>query len=357
MLVTFARCRDLTPDLHFQYAIAAPGRLEAELGALGADLLPLGDVRLSRPATVVHARAELSRSLTAGRGEPPIVVCHAPWAYALFAPVARRRGVPVVFWQHNHAAGRSIVERLTRRTPAELVICNSVWTSKSTPAVQPAVPIAVVHPPVVLQPVPNGTRQRMRASLQAADDVVLLAASRLEPGKGHLNLVRAAGRLADVPGWSLWIAGAAQRPLEQTYLHEVQAEVARLGLESRVRFLGERRDVPLLMSAADIFCQANASPDAFGIVFAEALLSGLPVVTPNIGGAPEIVSETCGRLVPPDDVDALAGALRELVEQPALRRQLGASGPAHAAARVAPDVVLPQLTRALQSLAIESAVH
>jgi glycosyltransferase involved in cell wall biosynthesis len=208
-----------------------------------------------------------------------------------------------------------------------------------------------------LQPVPNGTRLRLRTSLQAGNDVVILAASRIEPGKGHLNLVRAVGQLTDLQGWSLWIAGAAQRPHEQAYLDEMQAEIARLGLGSRVRLLGERRDVPLLMTAADVFCQANASPDAFGIVFAEALLSGLPVVTPNMGGAPEIVSESCGRLVAPDDVDALAGALRALVQDAALRRRLGANGPAHAAARVSPEVVLPQFARTLESLAAPAVVH
>jgi glycosyltransferase involved in cell wall biosynthesis len=357
MLVTFARCRQLTPDLHSEYAIAAPGRLEQELAALGADVHPLGDVRLSRPASVVQARARLSRLLMAKREQPAIVVCHAPWAYALFAPIARRRGVPVVFWQHNHTSGRSIVERWARRTPADLVICNSTWTSTSTRAIQPEAPIAVVHPPVLLPPVPNGTRLRLRASLQAGEDVVMLAASRIEPGKGHLALIRAVGQLADVPGWSLWIAGAAQRPHEQTYLDEINAEIARLHLASRVRWLGERTDVPLLMAAADVFCQANTSPDAFGIVFAEGLLSGLPVVTPDMGGAPEIVSQTCGRLVPPDDADALAGALRALVQDAGLRRRLGANGPAHAAARVSPEIVLPRLARTLESLGPAKAGH
>ena len=67
--------------------------------------------------------------------------------------------------------------------------------------------------------------------------------------------------------------------------------MASLGLEPRVRFLGERRDVPLLMRAVDLFCQPNEGPEPFGVVFAEALLSGVPVVTADTGGAPEIVSD------------------------------------------------------------------
>ena len=152
--------------------------------------------------------------------------------------------------------------------------------------------------------------------------------------------------------WKLWIAGAAQRPHEQPYLEDLHREVARLGLDPRVRFLGDRRDVPLVMRAADIFCQANEGPEPFGVVFAEALLSGVPVVTTHMGGAPEIVSDECGRLVPAGDIDALARVLAELVDDSGLRARLGLRGPAHAAARSAPAVVLPQIEAAIARLGV-----
>ena len=60
-------------------------------------------------------------------------------------------------------------------------------------------------------------------------------------------------------------------------------------------------DVPRLLAAADIHCQPNISPEPFGIAFIEALAAGLPVVTSAIGGAIEIVDDTCGRLVPASD--------------------------------------------------------
>ena len=87
------------------------------------------------------------------------------------------------------------------------------------------------------------------------------------------------------------------------------------------------------------------------MVFAEALLSGVPVVTTASGGAPEIVSDQCGRLVPAGDGDALTRVLGELIDDAALRGRLAACGPAHAAARSSPAIVLPRLAAELAQVA------
>jgi glycosyltransferase involved in cell wall biosynthesis len=355
MLVTMARERAVTPEVVATFAVAASGRLADELGGSGADVLALGDVRLSRPASILRARSRLRRLLAGARADA--VVCHAPWSYALFAPVARRLRVPLVCWQHDRADGRSFVERWAARTPADLVICNSSWTSRTAAALQPGVAVTVIHPPVTLPPCSTEAARQLRRELGAGPaDVVILSASRLEPWKGHVNLIRALGRLPAASGWTLWVAGAAQRPHEHRYLADLRQEVGRFGLESRVQFLGERRDVPLLMRASDLFCQPNEGPEPFGVVFAEALLSSVPVVTADTGGAPEIVSDECGRLVPAGDLDALARVLGELIDDAGLRARLGGRGPAHAAARCAPAVVLPQIERALRDLGRDSGV-
>jgi glycosyltransferase involved in cell wall biosynthesis len=349
MLLTLAKCRGLAPEMEPAFAIAAPGRLDAELRETGVDVAALGDVRLSRPASIVRGRAALAGLLRTWRASA--VVCHAPWSFAIFAPVVRRAGVPVVLWLHDRADGRSIVERWARRTHADLVVCNSRWTSMTAHALQPSAPSTVIHPPVAIAPGGGNVRAEVRQMLdERPDAVVILAASRMEPLKGHLNVLRALATLRDLPSWTMWLAGGAQRPHEREYAAELTREATALGIAARVKFLGERRDVHRLMAAADVFCQMNEGPETFGIVFAEALLSRLPVVAAGLGGAPEIVSSECGFVIPEGDVAALTRALAMLVRDPALRLRLGSAGPAHAAARCAPEIVLPQLSRTLRSL-------
>ena len=92
-------------------------------------------------------------------------------------------------------------------------------------------------------------------------------------------------------------------------------------LGKRVHLLGTRRDIPELLSNMDLFVLPSFS-ETFGIAVAEALLVGIPVVTTQAGGIPEI---TCGdqfaRLVEPGDAEALRAAILEVMKQPELAKQ------------------------------------
>jgi glycosyltransferase involved in cell wall biosynthesis len=349
MLATLAECG----KARFEFAVAAEGRLLTELRGRGAQVHFLGDVRLRSPSSILRAR-HLLRSILRTR-QPTSVVCHAPWSHALFAGVPRNGGVPTVLWQHDRATGGSLVERACRAAGADLVICNSHWTARTAVVLQPDAPCRVIYCPVMSTAVSADVRVRTRAAMGVSTEhVVVLAASRLEPWKGHPDLIRALSRLGARP-WVLWIAGGAQRPHERAYVAEIEAEVRRLGVESRVRFLGERQDVPELLAGADVLAQANVEPEPFGVIFAEALLAGVPVVTTNLGGAPEIVSSSCGRLVAPEDVNLFTEALDELIADARLRATLGAAGPAHATSRCDPSLVLPQIDQALSSIGVTTA--
>jgi glycosyltransferase involved in cell wall biosynthesis len=350
-LVTLARYRHLAPEMEPSFALCFAGRLSEELGQAGARVSLLGEARFSRPWTVWRARRQFARVLD--QEGPRVVVCHECWPHALFASVVRRRGLSLVFAAHGLHEGGHWLERWARRHPPRLAVANSRQTQTSLTGLFRGVPRAVVYPPV---PAPmladrGATRARLRAALGAAPEaVVILQAARLEPGKGQELLLQALGLLGDLPGWVCWLAGGAQRPQEHAYLDGLRRKAGGLGLAQRVRFLGQRRDVHELMAAADLHCQPNLSPEAFGVAFVEAAHAGLPVVTTALGAALDVVGAESGVLVPPADKVALAGVLRRLVGDEALRRQLGSNGPARAAELCDPGKRLRQWHDLLEPL-------
>lgn len=98
------------------------------------------------------------------------------------------------------------------------------------------------------------------------------------------------------------------------------------GLTGQVRLLGERHDVPGLLGLADIFALPSVS-EGMPIAIMEAMAVALPVVATAVDGTPELVMEgETGLLVPPRDPIAFAAALKQLLADPALRRELGKAG-------------------------------
>ena len=122
-----------------------------------------------------------------------------------------------------------------------------------------------------------------------------------------------------------------------------------------MKLLGERRDVQQLLRGTDVLAQANTEPEPFGIIFAEALRAAVPVVTSNMGGAPEIVDASCGRLVEPGNSAALVSALRTVISDRTLRETLAAAGPPRAAAVCDPTRVLIQIREAVSSVDVLNA--
>jgi glycosyltransferase involved in cell wall biosynthesis len=222
--------------------------------------------------------------------------------------------------------GSHWLERVARWSSPDLVICNSRFTATLTSRWLPAAPVEHVYCPVSAPNVGDATsnRRSIRQSLSTPlDDVVIVQVSRLEPWKGQHMLLKALGRLRDVPGWTCWIVGGVQRPSELAYMRQLESIAGDGHIDERVRFVGERADVPALLTAADVFCQPNTSPEPFGLSLVEAMQAGLPVVTSGIGGACEVVDVSCGLLTPPGDLDALADGLKRLIVDRELSRRLG----------------------------------
>lgn len=343
LLTCLAGDRSSCPDLAPEFGLCFEGRSSEELRRSGAPLHMLFAARVSRPWTIWQARRIFDRLLL--EREYDLVVCHGSWTHALFGPVVRRRGVPLVFWAHGPIAGSHWLDRWAGRTRPDLVIVNSHWTKQNVRLFS-GVPSEVVYPPVADVGTSEGTfeRRMIRAELGTVDDtVVIVQASRLEAWKGQTLLLDALACLSNRPGWECWIAGGPQRPEEESFLRSLRAQAAAGGIASRVKFLGQRSDVPRLLAGADIHCQANLSPEPFGIAFIEAMRAGLPVVGTTLGGPMEIITETCGRLVTPGDAPSLAATLLSLIDDRALRERLGRGGAERAQVISDPAARLVQL--------------
>jgi glycosyltransferase involved in cell wall biosynthesis len=325
-LATLARESAAAPEMDSSFAVCFEGRFSRELAALGRAPHVLGAVRLSRPHTVVRARRALIRWLRQTSFD--VAVCHQPWALVVFGSAVRRVGLPVVLWVHTISEGRHWLERLARRGRPDLTVCNSQFTAARLSAWLSESLVEPVYCPVSRPASTDATAQRAvvrRALGTSIDDVVIVQVSRLEAMKGQHVLLDALSDLHDLPWWTCWIVGGPQRPAEVGYLRALQASADQRGIAGRVHFLGERDDVPAILSAADIFCQPNTAPEGFGLSLVEAMHAGLPVVTSGIGGACEIVDGSCGLLTPPGDAGALSRALRQLILDRGLNMRLGAA--------------------------------
>jgi glycosyltransferase involved in cell wall biosynthesis len=252
---------------------------------------------------------------------------------------------------HNDLSHATWLDRQAARTPPDLVVANSRFTAMSAAKLYPSTSVEVVYLPVAPPVLSNRAtlRDDVRKTLGThPNTVVVLQASRLEEWKGHEVLLDALARIASAPDWEAWIAGGVQKPVEESYLATLKRRVERAGIGHRVRFLGQRSDVPGLMNAADVYCQPNTGPEPFGLAFVEALHAGLPVVTSGFGGAAEIIDQSCGVLTPPGDVEAVARALGDLIQKPERRAELGAIGPHRAIELCEPQSQLNRLAKSVR---------
>ncbi|XRQ14571.1 glycosyltransferase family 4 protein [Actinomadura welshii] len=153
----------------------------------------------------------------------------------------------------------------------------------------------------------------------ARDQEVVLAAGRLVRNKGFDLLIRAFAPIAaEHPGWRLRIFGSGARR------DRLRALIAELGLTGHVELCGLTRDLHGEMARASIYALSSRR-EGMPMVIIEAMGMGLPVVSFDCPyGPPELIEHRRdGLLVPTGDVAALTAALRELIEEPALRDRLG----------------------------------
>jgi glycosyltransferase involved in cell wall biosynthesis len=324
-LITLARNKAVDRNSSHDFAFTTEGPAIGALRLAGAQVHSLGSDLYKRPMALYLARGRLNSICK--EYEYDVGVFHNyPYLVAAFADVLWRRKVKTVRYFHNETHPTSKLERLVRLVHTRFLDL-SVFDSHFLFMRMPNAKGTVVYYPVDRQiELTDEKRNEIRAQFGTApEDPIVIQVCRMAERKGHTRLLRALATLKFLR-WTCWIVGGPQREKERAYFDRVKNLVAELGLADRVRFLGTRNDVPELLAAADIFCHPNTyPPEPFGIAFVEALQAGLPVVTSAMGGPIEIISEQCGFLVPPEDDVALADALRRLLTEDRLRRQMSVS--------------------------------
>jgi glycosyltransferase involved in cell wall biosynthesis len=347
-LITLARNQALDNTSTHEFAFTAEGPAVNTIRFAGARVHYLGSVSYKNPKALYLARRRLSQLCKVSAYD--IAVFHQyPLLVAAFADVLWRRRVKMVRYFHNEAIPHSKLERLVRRFHARLLDL-SVFDSQFLRRSMPDGAGTVVYYPVDRQiELTEAKRHEIRARfLTPLEDPLVVQVCRMAERKGHARLLRALGSLKSFH-WTCWIVGGPQKEKEITYFDSLKALAQGLDIVDRVRFLGTRSDVPELLAAADIFCHPNSyPPEPFGIAFVEALQAGLPVVTSAMGGALEVVSEQCGFLVPPEDEIALANALRRLLTDHALRREMSIFARSRGQ-MFRPSVQIPSLNAALKT--------
>jgi len=164
----------------------------------------------------------------------------------------------------------------------------------------------------------------LRQSLEIGTDRTVIGfVGRLSPQKDPLSFVEAMPEiLRRHPGTLFLIVGDGE--LRQAT--EQRAE--QLGVAAAMRILGFREDVPDLLRAMDLFVLSSRW-EGLGRSLTEALYCGLPAVATAVEGVPELISDgETGRLVPPQDPEALAQAVIDLLDDPARARGLARAGQA-----------------------------
>lgn len=150
--------------------------------------------------------------------------------------------------------------------------------------------------------------------------VVVGSVSRFHPDKDPDNLLRAARQVAVSEPRAIFLLVGHGLDAANAWL---SSRVGELGLRDRVRLLGERKDVPALLSAMDVFVQASRT-EAFPNALGEAMLCGVACVATDCGDSREILG-SAGLIVPAENPVALAGGILDLLAvDPAARAALGA---------------------------------
>jgi glycosyltransferase involved in cell wall biosynthesis len=291
----------------------------------------------------------LRLALLLRRERADVLHTHTPLVATILGRMSGRLArVPVVSHVHieNHFPPRPLqaalyrwLDNVTARSSAALVTVSHATKEALERQGYPRGRIAVVYNGVA-----PASAEPATLDLPAGRKVVGEIA-RLAEVKGQRTLVRACAEL-DV---SVVLVGA---DLEQggAYRRLLEREAAALGMADRVTFTGYRADASALLRAFDVLALPSTI-EGLPLVVLEAMAAGVPVVATPVGGVGELVRDgETGLLVPPEDPEALAAALRRLLDEPETAQRLAEAARAQVAERFSERVMCERVLAVYEDL-------
>lgn len=325
-----------------------PGPVGEELQAAGYPVVYLGlDVKHTSTWRLVREVRRLLRGL-----RPDILHTHLyhPNLYGRLAALGL--GLPgVVASVHNSYTRVKFHRRLwnlflARTSDRILVASPQVWDDVRRYDGVPASRLVLLPYGIRLEePDPPLSREEARRVL-GVSGFVLGTVARLEEQKGHPFLLAALARVQqEIPDTLLVLVGDGRQRAA------LERQAGELGLVGRVRFLGTRRDLPVIYRALDLYVQPSLW-EGLPLALLKAMGAGLPVLATRVSGVREVVADGVnGRLVAPGDPEALARVLVELHRQSKARTRMGAA----AQLTVRENYSLPAMLTRLERLYLDLA--
>lgn len=297
-------------------AVHPGGPFAARLAARGLATAPL-ECRTSH-----DPRAGLALRALAARFRADVVHHHTARALSL-APYVSRGIVQVVTRRMDYAprGAGPYVRWLYGRVDAVIAISRAARAALAARGID-AERVAIVPSGVDVESFRelDGVAARGTLGIDAAVPVLAIVAS-LHQRKGHALLLDALARLL-ADGLEPLCLAAGTGPEGDA----LQDRAQRLGVASRVRWLGQVADVRTVLAAADVVVMPSLA-EGLGVAAIEAMAAGRAVVASAVGGLPELITDGAqGLLVPAGDPAALAAALTRCLSDPDLRARLGAAG-------------------------------
>ena len=298
------------------------------------DVIPTGP----SGASILRSSGALRRLLR--EAHPKVVHANGIKAALVAVLSCVGTGIPVVWVKHDFAFDGRLARFVARRCALVVGVSRAVLGALDGTGGEK---LRVVNTGVRVDAGAEDGWARLEGLLPRGRAAAIVGlVGRLDPAKGHEELLAVAGELADrAPGTRFVIVGGDD-PNVPGYRATLVRRIAELELEEVVTLVGQRDDVPTLIAGMDVLVVPSVASDesdrveGFPLAALEALAVGTPVVGYATGGLPELLGDA-GIVVPPRDRTALVMALECLLGDAELRSRLSAAGRGRARDRFAPE--------------------